>query len=172
MMQPYLRQCTVQDFETLRLLSIRTYFETFAPYNTKENMDAYLKKAFQKEKLYSELAEPHSSFYFLYDRGNLAGYIKVNEAPAQTDLNDSASLELERIYVDRPFQGKGLGMCLMRKALSLAAQAGKTFLWLGVWEKNEKALRFYKKNGFYRFSTHPFRMGDDVQRDDLLRKDL
>lgn len=89
---------TAQDFGHLRSLSIRAYFEIFALRNTKENMNAYLKEVFPKEKFRGELAEICSSFYFLYDRGNIAGYMIVNEVPAQENLKDSDPWKWERIY--------------------------------------------------------------------------
>ena len=90
----------------------------------------------------------------------------------QTDIHDEQSLEIERIYVSKEFQGEGLGRCLMEKAISTAIRRKKKYVWLGVWEKNEKALRFYKRNGFYQIGTHSFVMGDDEQTDYIMRKDL
>ena len=166
------RPCTQDDLDVLQGFSRRTYFETFAEQNTPENMAAYLDKAFGTEKLRGELENRDSAFYFLYCGGTLAGYLKLNEAPAQTDLHDSHSLEIERIYVAKEFQGKGLGRRLMTYAISAAMQRKKAYVWLGVWEKNEKALAFYRKNGFYQIGTHTFVMGDDPQTDYIMRKDL
>ena len=81
-------------------------------------------------------------------------------------------MEIERIYVSGEFQGQGLGRYLMEQAIAMAVAQKKRYVWLGVWEHNEKALQFYKANGFYKISTHHFVMGDDVQTDDLMRKDL
>lgn len=167
-----LRLCTAEDADILRKLSIETYYETFAPVNTPENMEAYLNRAFDIDKLRRELNDKNSTFFLLYSDEELAGYLKVNEAPSQTDINDEESLEIERIYVLGKFQGKGLGGYLMEQALGIAAKQKKKYAWLGVWEKNEKALRFYKKKGFYKIGTHPFFMGDDEQTDYIMRKDL
>ena len=166
------RPCTQDDLDVLQDFSRRTYFETFAEQNTPENMATYLDDAFETEKLRRELEDANSAFYFLYCGETLAGYLKLNEAPAQTDLHDSDSLEIERIYVAKEFQGKGLGRRLMTYAISAAMQRGKAFVWLGVWEKNTKALAFYRKNGFYPIGTHTFVMGDDPQTDYIMRKDL
>lgn len=171
-MDTVLVKCTANDIDELRELSIRTYFETFAHLNTPEDMDAYLKDAFDRNKLIGELSNANSEFYFLYFNDKLAGYLKLNEAPSQTDINDEASLEIERIYVSGEFQGEGLGRYLMEQALRMAAERKKQFAWLGVWEKNEKAIRFYTRNGFYEIGTHKFVMGEDVQTDYIMRKDL
>ena len=166
------RSCTADDLELLQAFSRKTYFETFAAANTPENMAAYLDQAFETEKLRSELSNEYSSFFFLYLDGALAGYLKLNEAPAQSELHDSQALEIERIYVAKEFQREGLGKYLMEQAIQTAIQRGKRYVWLGVWEKNEKALHFYQKHGFYRIGEHAFVMGDDRQTDYLMRKDL
>ncbi|WP_196037626.1 GNAT family N-acetyltransferase [Anaerotruncus colihominis] len=166
------RQCTIEDLDILQPFSRQRYFETFSDMNTPENMTAYLDEAFALEKIRAELSDANAAFYFLYWDGKLAGYLKLNEAPAQTDLHDEQSLEIERIYVSEEFQGEGLGRYLMDQAISIAIQRKKKYVWLGVWEKNEKALRFYRRNGFYQIGTHSFVMGDDKQTDYIMRKDL
>ena len=171
-MNCFLRQCTIRDFDVLRDLSIRTYYETFAHLNTPEDMAAYLEDAFNVDRFTGEMNDPNSTFYFLYCDERIAGYLKLNEAPSQTDINDLSSLEIERIYVASECQGEGLGRYLMEQAIAIATERQKKYAWLGVWEKNEKAIRFYKKNGFYEIGTHTFVMGEDVQNDYVMRKDL
>lgn len=166
------RQCTIDDLNILQPFSRQRYFETFADRNTPENMTAYLDEAFAPEKIRAELSDTNAAFYFLDWDGKLAGYLKLNEAPAQTDLHDEQSLEIERIYVSKEFQGEGLGCYLMDQTISIAIQRKKKYVWLGVWEKNERALRFYRRNGFYQIGTHSFVMGDDEQTDYIMRKDL
>ena len=166
------RRCTEADLDVLRELSIRTFYETFAHMNSAEEISAYLEDAFAAETLRNELNCQTSGFYFLYVDGTLAGYLKWNEAPSQTDLNDPASLEIQRIYVSKEFQGSGLGTYLIDQAVRIAVEKKKEFIWLGVWEKNEKAIRFYKKNGFYKAGTHAFFVGGDQQTDHIMRRDL
>ena len=167
-----LKKCGPEDLVRLRDISIKTYWETFAPQNTPENMDAYLRQAFAPAQLRAELADPNSDFFFLYADGTLVGYLKLNETPSQTDVNDPESLQLERIYVTGSFQGMGLGQYLINAAIETAIQRQKKYVWLGAWEHNPRALRFYDKNGFYKMGSHSFFMGDDEQTDYLLRKDL
>lgn len=166
------QQCKPDNVHTLRDFSYRTFKDTFAHMNTPATMQAYLEQSFNTEKLYRELSDSSSSFYFLYADGELAGYLKLNESPAQTDINDPYSLEIERIYVAEEFQGKGFGHVLMSKAVDIAKLSKKLYVWLGVWEKNLKAIFFYKKNGFYEVGTHSFVMGEEKQTDFVMRKDL
>lgn len=171
-MNAVLKKCTLQNLPALQKISIDTYFETFEKFNSKENMDAYLQDAFNAPKLTKELSDLNSEFYFLFCDRQLAGYLKINEVPSQTDIHDPQSLEIERFYILRAFQGNGMGQFMMDHALSLALARTKKYVWLGVWEHNEKAKRFYHKNGFYKIGAHSFIMGDDDQTDFVLRKDL
>lgn len=165
-------QCGMDDLETLQELSYKTYNDTFASMNTPENMKTYLDKAFDINKLRDELSNSSSMFYFLYVNEELAGYLKLNECSAQTDIRDEASLEIERVYIAEKHQGKGLGTVLLDKAIDIAQKRAKSYIWLGVWERNDKALQFYKSKGFYRIGKHSFFMGDDEQTDFIMKKDV
>ncbi len=171
-MELTIRECTPEDLPVLQELSCRTYDETFRHMNTPSNMKAYLEKAFDMDRLRGELSNSGSAFYFLYGGENPAGYLKLNEHEAQTDIRDPRSLEIERIYVAKGFHGRGLGSVLLNKAVQVAGTRKKSYLWLGVWEKNEKAIRFYKRNGFYVTGNHSFFMGEEEQTDFILRKDV
>ena len=167
-----LKKCTEADADILRNLLAKTFSETFAHMNTPENMELYLNQAFARERILEELENQDSAFYLLYRNGSPAGCLKVNEAAAQTEAGNPHSLEIERIYVAKEFQGTGLGSRLMDEAVRLAAERKKAYIWLGVWEKNERAIRFYEGKGFYRTGSHTFTVGNDEQTDYIMRKDL
>lgn len=167
-----IRKCTPLDVDELRGIAYKTYDDTFRHLNTPENMQAYLDTAFEHGKLKAELENPGSAFYFLYLDSALVGYLKLNEGPSQTDLKDPDSLEIERIYVISSCQGQGLGKYLIRQALEIAKRKGKRCAWLGVWEKNQKAIDFYRRMGFRVIGTHEFTMGDECQTDYLMQIDL
>ena len=132
-------------------------------------MAAYLDKAFSEEQLHKELSNPESEFYFAKDGQEVLGYLKINVGSAQTECKEENSLEVERIYVSKDFQGKKIGQLLFQKGMELARQKHMDFVWLGVWEKNTKAIRFYEKNGFKAFDSHSFMLGSDEQTDILMR---
>jgi len=163
--QATLRRCLPSELEVLRAIGRETYDDTFRSMNTRQTMEAYLGEAFDPARLAAELANPASEFWFLFLGEELAGYLKVNDGPAQTDLNDPDSLEVERIYVRREHKGKGLGRTLMEHAIRLARKRGRASVWLGVWEKNVEAIGFYGKMGFRETGRHTFRMGDELQSD-------
>ena len=109
------------------------------------------------------------SFYFAKIDNKIAGYLKVNTSTAQTELHDADALEIERIYVINEFQGKKIGQILFDKAIEIAKGQSLKYIWLGVWEKNEKAIQFYEKNGLVKFDTHIFKLGSDVQTDVMMK---
>jgi diamine N-acetyltransferase len=163
---------TPSDIDQLQQISVKTFTDTFAEYNSEENMAYYLDQGFSKEKLAAEIADTNSAFYFAQLNTELIGYLKVNEAAAQTELKDHHALEIERIYVTKEYQGKKIGQLLYNWALKLAEEKKAHYIWLGVWEHNLKAIRFYEKNGFVAFSSHVFRLGSDEQTDIMMRKEL
>lgn len=165
-----IRKCRSDELEELRAIAYETYDETFRPMNKPRTINRYLAESFDRKKLAAEMTNPASHFYFLFADEQLAGYLKINEAPAQSDLNDPQSLEVERIYVRKDYKGKGLGTLLLNFALQLAEEMRKRSVWLGVWEKNTDAIAFYKKMGFMEAGRHTFRMGNELQSDWIMKK--
>ncbi len=105
----------------------------------------------------------------MYDNTDCIGYIKLNFKQAQTELDDLNAMEIERIYLLQQFQGHNLGVMLLNKAKAIAAEYKCSYIWLGVWENNHQAIRFYRSNGFTAFSTHPFNFDGDMQTDILFK---
>lgn len=165
-----LRKASLQDLVQLQQIGRQTFFETFAASNSEQNLNAYLEEGFSLAKLTAELQNPNSMFYFAELDHAFIGYLKVNTGPAQTELQDEHALEIERIYVLQAYHGKKVGQLLYEKALQLAQQAKASYLWLGVWEKNPRAIQFYRKNGFVEFDKHTFIVGDDVQTDLMMKR--
>jgi ribosomal protein S18 acetylase RimI-like enzyme len=161
----YLRKATISDLKILQKIGERTFIETFASENSSENMTVYLESAFTTEKLKNELTNINSEFYFAEIDGKVVGYFKVNFNEAQTELKMSNAMEIERIYVLKDFQGMKVGKMLFDKAIENARNMGLDLVWLGVWEKNIRAISFYEKNGFTVFNKHIFRLGNEEQID-------
>lgn len=166
------KKCSVRDLDQLVQISKSTFIDAFEADNNPDDFKVYIDFAFNNSKLAEELKNPCVSFYFVYSDNDLVGYFKLNENDAQTDLEREDSLELERIYVIREFQGIGLGKCMLQQVKKLASQSIKTFLWLGVWEHNKAAIKFYEINGFSKFGMHSYNIGKDKQMDWLMRYDL
>jgi ribosomal protein S18 acetylase RimI-like enzyme len=157
------------DLEPLIYLSRKIFYDSFHQQNKPENMKEYMDRAFNPAQLITELENRRSEFYFIIDQDRKVGYIKINQSGAQSDLQDDDSIEVERIYVDAAYQGKGLGTLLINHAKERAEEMNLKYIWLGVWERNKDAIRFYERHGFEAISFHEFRMGDDIQTDILMK---
>ncbi len=167
-----LKKASAGDLETLQQIGKETFYETFAEHNSEEEMQKYLAESFSSEKLLKELNTPDSQFFIAWEEENSVGYLKINFGASQTELQDETSMEIERIYVKSSHHGKKVGQLLYDKALEIALQQQKKYIWLGVWEENKRAVSFYSKNGFTQFDKHIFRLGDEEQTDLMMKKVL
>ena len=164
-----IRKINIDDLEALRNLSIQTFKETFEEVNTEEDMQKYLLENLSIEKLKSELENPNSEFYFAENNDEILGYLKLNFKDAQTEKLEENHFEIERIYVLKAFLGQKIGQILFDKAIEIGREKNLEYVWLGVWEENHRAIRFYEKNGFEIFGKHDFVLGEDVQTDLLMK---
>jgi len=163
----------ISDADALLELSLSTFLDFFGPpVNEQKNIDAYTSVAFIPQKVLSELNNPDSQFYFAKDGGEIAGYIKLNFNTAQNEFKDPQAVEVERIYVARAHHKKQIGSQLLNFAIDIALNKNLDYIWLGVWDHNHRAIAFYERNGFQIFSSHDFVLGDDVQTDLLMKKEL
>lgn len=163
---------TLTDIPELQQLGRQTFSDAFSGLNTPENMQPYLDESYTAEKLAEEILNPGSLFYFLRKNGIPIAYLKLNMDLAQTEFREGDALEIERIYVLKAFQGQQIGQRLLDFSLQTARERGKRLVWLGVWEKNAGAIRFYERNGFKTFGSHVFLLGDDAQTDVLMHLSL
>jgi len=168
----FIKKASSEDLKTIQNVGRETFYETFSKDNSEDEMQKYLDESFSTEKLTEELNTIDSQFFIAWEDENAIGYLKVNSGKSQTELQDEASMEIERIYVKSAYHGKKVGQLLYDKALEIAHQENKKYLWLGVWEENMKAVNFYKKNGFVEFDKHIFKLGNEEQTDLMMRKVL
>lgn len=164
-----IRKAENRDLISLQKIGKLTFSETFSSDNLEENLRSYLENAFSTEKVKSELSDKNSQFYLAELDKKIIGYLKVNLGDSQTEIKSKKSLEIERIYVVKEFHGKNAGQILYEKAIELAKEMEVDFVWLGVWEKNLRAIRFYEKNGFTAFDKHVFKLGNEEQIDILMK---
>lgn len=157
----------------LQQVGRRTFADTFADNNDPQELARYLEESFSEAQIQRELEHPDSFFYLLEGEGRDLGYLKLNLLGAFSDqVNLSGALELQRIYLLPAAQGRGAGRLLMAKAREVARQHGCARIWLGVWERNERAIAFYHKLGFAEFGRHTFMFGAEAQTDLLMCLEL
>jgi diamine N-acetyltransferase len=167
-----IRIATEDDAELIAEISRRTFYETFAAQNSKENMDMHMAQYYTVEKIRAELEDPFSIFLLAYDGDRLAGYAKMNDHIKEESKELEMPIEIERIYSIKEMIGKGVGKKLMKECFAIANEKNKKTVWLGVWETNHRAIEFYTRQGFEKFGEHIFPVGKDPQADWLMKRSL
>ncbi len=163
-----IRQATDEDAAALAELAERTFRDTFAPMNTAEDMDRYCRTHFGKEIQAAEIRDAGRTTLVCEVDGRLIGFGQLRWGAAPSCVAASRPAEIQRLYVDSAWHGHGIAQGLMASLLRFAAEGGADAAWLGVWEKNPRAIAFYAKAGFSVAGEHVFVLGSDPQRDLVL----
>jgi ribosomal protein S18 acetylase RimI-like enzyme len=165
-----LREATTDDAVLIADISRQTFYDSFAADNTKEDMDKFLREQFTRGKLILEVGARGNTFFLAYCNNEIAGYLKLRDAGKPAALSGMNVLEIARLYALSTMIGKGVGSLLMQKSIDTAQEKNKEAVWLGVWEKNRRAIDFYTRWGFEKFGEQDFLLGDDVQNDWLMMR--
>lgn len=167
-----IRTATREDAEMIADVSHQTFYDAFIADNRPEDMEKFLTQQFTKGKLILEVGSSECTFLLAYQGEELAGYVKLRDARVPRSVGSIRALEIARLYALTEWIGKGAGKVLMQASIDQAQAMGKDTVWLGVWEKNQRAIDFYTKWGFEKFDENDFLLGDDLQRDWLMKKKI
>lgn len=167
-----LEQPTDRNAAALAALKADTFTEAFAGANDPAELARHLARAFAVDAVSAQLRDPRCCTTWVLDDGIPVGYLTVNYGTAQTVPGLSDGLEVEQFYVLASHQGQGLGGQLLDLAAEKAREQGLAYVWLGVWEHNVDAISLYRHLGYEEFDQHVFMLGDEAQRDVLMRLDL
>lgn len=169
-----IRQASPQDAKLLTDLAYTTFWDAFAhhPKNAPDDLNHYMRQAFSLEQTTRELDDENSVFLIAEIDVEPAGYAKLITNAAEEGITAERPIELNRIYAHQQFLGKGIGQALMDACFERAKTHNHDVMWLGVWEFNPRAQRFYEKNGFRIVGSHVFQLGEDPQTDLLMQRDL
>lgn len=172
--QIQIREATSDDAKLLTDLSYTTFWDAFAnhPKNAPDDLAHYMRQAFSVEQISVELADPNSAFLIGEIDGKPAGYAKLIAGSIEPGVTGERPVELSRLYSHQEYIGKRVGQNLMDACFERARNYGHDVMWLGVWEYNPRAKRFYEKNGFVLVGRHTFLLGSDPQTDLLMQRDL
>ena len=163
-----IRAGTIQDAAALAAFAARTFAETFAADNSAADMQAHMSRAYGVAQQTAELTSPSMITLLAEADGRLVGYAQLRRGPAPPCVQAEATIELHRFYVDAPAHGTGVAQGLMAAVRDAAGAAGAGHVWLGVWERNARAIRFYAKCGFVDVGSHDFVLGTDRQTDRVM----
>ena len=171
-----IRPATIEDATALSRLGAATFRETFDAENKPEDMARYLSEAFSPEQQAAEITNTANVVLLAEhaaDHGEeLVGYAHLVDGPVPEAVTGPAPLELKRLYVARAWHGRRVAQALMEASFEAARARGAQTLWLGVWERNPRAVAFYPKCGFIRVGEHTFMLGTDAQTDWLFARSL
>ncbi len=167
-----IQECKPNHAADLAVLAEKTFRQSYAALNTPQNLEHYIRQALNEPLIFQELKDPHSHYYWITGDDIPVAYLKVNRPPAHTEPGYADGLEVQRIYVDVAHQRQGLGRLLLQLAHTVARNQNLRYLWLGVWERNPQAIRFYQSLGFYQVGSHIFTIGAEDQVDFIFRLDV
>ena len=165
-----IRAGVASDAANLANLAARTFYETFAADNRPEDLALHMAHAYGISHQERELTDPAIATLLAEVDGQLAGYAQLHEGSPPACVNGEAPIELWRFYVAQPWHGRGVAQALMRAVETAARERGGRTLWLGVWERNDRAQAFYRKWNFHEVGEHIFQLGSDSQRDIVMQR--
>jgi diamine N-acetyltransferase len=163
-----IRVGTAADASLIAKLGAETFLATFSAQNTPENLAKHIAGAYGEEIQQRELADPAVTYLIAEQHGRSAGYAQVRVGDAPECVSGSALIEVRRFYVHHDFHGSGIAQALMDACADEARRRRACTLWLGVWDQNPRAIRFYSKCGFQDVGGQTFMLGDDPQQDRVL----
>jgi len=170
--RPHIRTATAADAESLAAVAERTFRDTFGDDNSSDDIEAYVRDSFSLARVRAELADDANTFLLAFTDGEEQpdGYAKLRIGTTDPSVSGADPVELQRLYVDRSAIGHGVGAALMRASLDAARSAGRRTIWLGVWERNARAISFYERWQFETVGEHVFRLGSDHQTDLIMAR--
>jgi ribosomal protein S18 acetylase RimI-like enzyme len=171
------RRGTLADAEHLSSFARRLAIETFAAQNNPDDFELYLSLTFSAGIQARQIADPSRTFLLgevatEQSASQLAAYALIRSPSPEPNVHGAKPVEIERFYIDGPWQGTGVADVMMQHAVEHARAVGGETLWLGVWEHNPRAIRFYQRHGFVDVGSHPFLVGTDLQTDRVMARSL
>lgn len=165
-----IHRATPDDASLIAALGARTFEASFGVDNRPEDMEQYLSQNFSEAHIEAQLADPSSVFLLVYDDSKAVGYAMLRLSKKPVSVTGTKPVELVRIYVEKEIIREGYGSTLMNSCLEEAKKNGHRTIWLGEWEKNLRAIRFYRKWGFTKVGTKEFVLGNDLQKDHIMAR--
>lgn len=161
----FIRNASISDSVLLADLSARTFKSAYKAQLTDKELNDYTASTFSLDRIQAELIDPACKFLLAYEGDTTIGYAMLRTDDPPNSVMGPKPVELARIYLTEGVIGKGNGTMLMEACLQTAKEDGHETIWLGVWEKNGRAIRFYEKWGFTTVGSIDFEFGDEVQAD-------
>lgn len=159
-----------EDATQLAAFAAQTFTDTFGADNHPDDLALHLATSYGHSQQSAELTDPSMTTLLAEADGRLAGFAQLRSRATPACVTGEEPIELMRFYVGREWHGRGLAQSLMSNVLDVAASRGARTLWLGVWERNQRAQAFYRKAGFTDAGSHVFMVGTDPQTDRIMAR--
>ena len=167
-----IRRANVEDAKLISVIGTVSFYEAYFEQDNAHDLANYIYESFELNKIRAEIADEDAAFFIIFTGGKAVGYAKLRENSKADCIESENSVELQRIYIIERVYGAGIGAALLEFCLETAKQKGFETLWLGVWEENKRAQKFYAKHGFTRVGELDFPYGETVGRNFVLEKIL
>ena len=167
-----IRRANADDARLISTLATVTFFEAYFEQDDPPDLANYLAETFSEDVIASELADPDTYFFIVHRGGPAVGYAKLRDKDPHSSVPSPNAIELQRIYLVERVWRTGIGEQLLSHCIEFARSKGKNVLWLGVWEENPRAIRFYRKHGFTRVGTLEFPYGSTVGINAVMQLEL
>lgn len=163
-----IRPAVPDDAAALAEFAERSFCDTFARDNRPEDMARHVATAFGIETQRAEISDPRGIVLLMESGGHIVGYAQLLRRSAPLDVVATSTMELQRFYIAHVWHGLGLAQRLMHRALAASLERDAATVWLGVWERNARAIAFYRKVGFVDVGSQGFVLGNDQQTDRIM----
>ena len=157
-----IRQADIYDANIICALGVTTFYEAYFELDESSDLANYVLESFSPAQIENELNDTNSTFFIAELNGKAVGYAKLRENSEVDCLNNENAVELHRIYILERAKGRGVGVGLMNRCFETARAKGYEMIWLGVWEQNISAIKFYEKLGFEKIGKIQFPYGETV----------
>ncbi len=171
------RRARVEDAGIVAAVAAETFEMACPPGTTPASIAAFIAEHLAESRFAAHLADAERVVLLADVNGEIAGYTMiVGGEPADPMVSRAVvnrpTVELSKCYVRANFHGHGVAAALMAASLSAAAELGASSVWLGVNQQNARAIRFYEKSGFRRRGVKHFFVGEELQDDFVLEREL
>ncbi len=167
-----IRNANLSDVPELARFAEAAFRQAFAKENSKEDMDTYCRSSFSESIQRKEVSDPQIITLAAVENKSIIGFAQWVKNSNTKIITNGKACELKRLYVDEQWHGKGIAQALIEYVIHQSREQEFDILWLGVWENNPKAIRFYEKYGFVKVGEHDFMLGTDQQSDWIMQRKL
>lgn len=151
----------INDVELLADLGTRTFIESHGSSAKQEDLDFFIREKYSHNYLYRDVSNPKNIYHIIYQDNVPAGFSKIIFNTPGENIEPTNVTKLEKIFLLKHFYNLKLGAELFNYNVIISKEHDQSGIWLFVWIKNERALSFYKKNGFKIVANYDFKISEN-----------